>query len=110
MLGLFILYFLGKKFYELADEYDKNKWGFAILGVITYYGGAFVFGIVLGVLELLTETTWIETKSDLVLGLIAMPFGLLACYGLYYFLEKTWKKEIVLQKDTRIEQIGKSEE
>ena len=34
MLGLVLLYWIGKYFYKLAEEYDKSKWGFAILGLV----------------------------------------------------------------------------
>lgn len=107
MLGLVLLYFIGKKFYELADEYKMNKWGFAILGVVVYYAGAFIFGIALGVFAVITESDFLDTTNDLVLGIIAMPFGLLSCYGLYYYLEKTWKKQKPLE-DKMIDQIGNS--
>lgn len=105
MLGLVLLYFIGKKFYELADEYEKNKWGFAILGVIVYYLGAFVFGVVLGVFVVIMESDFLETTNNFILGIMALPFGILSCYGLYYYLEKTWKKQKPLQ-DKMIDQIG----
>ncbi len=44
MLGLFLLYFIGKIFYQLAEAHNKNKWVFAILGVIAYYAGTFLGG------------------------------------------------------------------
>lgn len=105
MLGLVLLYFIGKKFYELADEYEKNKWGFAILGIIVYYLGAFVFVAVLGVFVVIMESDFLETTNNFIVGIMALPFGILSCYGLYYYLEKTWKKQNPL-RDKMIDQIG----
>ena len=34
MLGLLLIYFIGKYFYDLAAEFEKNKWLYAILGVV----------------------------------------------------------------------------
>ncbi|TDN87659.1 hypothetical protein DET49_111107 [Salegentibacter sp. 24] len=37
MLGLLLLYWIGKYHYRLAGEYDKSQWGFTILGIVAYY-------------------------------------------------------------------------
>ncbi|MGG8495574.1 hypothetical protein ACQY1Q_04090 [Tenacibaculum sp. TC6] len=107
MLGLLLLYFIGKKFYELAGNYNKNEWGYAILGVATYYVGAFIFGILLGVLMLILESDWLDTANKFQLALVELPVGILSCYILYVFLEKMWKKEKPPQ-DNMIDQIGNS--
>jgi hypothetical protein len=86
MLGILLIYFIGKPFYDLAAHYDKSQWGFAILGVVAYYVGTFVMGFVLGILY--PET--IETMNNLLLGLIALPLGLLFSWLLYKFLENRW--------------------
>lgn len=108
MLGLVLLYFIGKKFYELAEEYNKHKWGIAILGVATYYTSAFIFGMLLGVFLMLIESNFLETANDLLLGLIAAPFGILGCYVLYKGLEKNWKKNKPMNNGSLIDQIGES--
>ncbi|RBW58228.1 hypothetical protein [Tenacibaculum sp. E3R01] len=107
MLWLVLLYFIGKKFYELADDYKKNKWGFGVLGVVTYFIGFFISAAIIGVTVVIAGSDFLETINDFVLELILMPFGLLSCYGLYYYLEKTWKKQKPLE-DKLIDQIGNS--
>jgi hypothetical protein len=89
MLGIILIYFIGKPFYDLALHHDKSRWGFAILGVVAYYVGTFVMGIILGILS--PET--IETMNNLLLGLIALPLGLLFAWILYKFLENKWSKD-----------------
>ena len=37
----------------------------------------------------------IENMDDLVLGFIAMPAGLLACWGVYRLLKKRWEQEVL---------------
>jgi len=101
MLGLLLIYFIGKKFYDLALEFEKSEWGFAILGVVVYYAGTFVAGFVIGIWNL----DAIETMSDITLGLIALPFGVLSCVGLYYFLNNSWKKNKVVN-NSDIDEIG----
>lgn len=92
MLGLLLIYFIGKYYYDLAINHGKNKWAFALLGVATYYVGTFVGGLVIGIgIELWGETS-VDDMSSLVLGLIALPFGLAACTGLYYILKMSWKE------------------
>lgn len=101
MLGLILIYWIGKKFYKLAEEYDKSQWVFAILSIVVYYAVSIVFATVL----LLILDSYSSTLNDHVLGLIAMPFGLLACYLLYTYLEKTWKKNDP-RKNNMIDEIG----
>ena len=51
MLGILIIYFFGKRFYNLSEEYNQNKWLYAILSAVVYYAGTFMGGIVLGLLH-----------------------------------------------------------
>jgi len=92
MLGLFLIYFIGKSYFDLAVKHDKNKWLYALLGVIAYYAGEFIFAILYVVYLGFTDPIAIETINESLLGIISVPFGLLSCWGLYKFLEKKWNK------------------
>ncbi|GAB5400405.1 MAG: hypothetical protein Aureis2KO_19900 [Aureisphaera sp.] len=107
MLGLVLIYFIGKNFYTLAEKHNRSKWGFAVLGVVSYYAGAFIFGILLGIYIELWGSMSIDDYSDLALGFMAMPFGILTCIGLYQILKRIWKKETKVDEDL-IDDIGKS--
>ncbi|MEZ4829954.1 MAG: hypothetical protein R3C61_27280 [Bacteroidia bacterium] len=107
MLGLILIYFIGKYFYELADDHNKSKWGFAILGVVSYYAGTIIGGSVIGIIYGLTGNMPDDTDTFL-LGLLAIPVGLLTCVGLYFLLKKMWSKEEI-QKEDLIDQIGAEE-
>ena len=39
--ALIFIIIAGKYFMQLAEQYGKSKWGYAALGIISYYGGAF---------------------------------------------------------------------
>jgi hypothetical protein len=93
MIGLLLIYFIGKSFYQLAFDYDKNVWAFAILGVIFYYGGTFIGGFILGIIGAFLGSNFVETIPKIMLSLISMPFGLLVCWGSYKLLENQWDKK-----------------
>ncbi len=94
MLGLLLLYFIGKYFYDLAGSYGKPKWGYAILGIISYYAGTFIGGLVIGFVYVQTSDPMaIDGIPDLALGLLVLPFGLAACWVLYTLLKRHWDKE-----------------
>lgn len=106
MLGLFLLYFIGKAFYTLAKEFDKSKWGYAVLGIISYYAGTFIAGftiILLIELGLISDLT-LDDVSDTGLSVVAFPFGLLASWGLHKILRRQWsshsKQEAVQALDS----------
>ena len=107
MLGFILIFFIGKYFYQLAEEYQQNKWLYAIIGVVSYYVGTFIAGILIGILYVLiaNDLSGLENTPDIVLSLMALPFGLLSCWGLYTILKKQWKKNIV-KPENEIAQIG----
>ncbi|WP_397446063.1 hypothetical protein [Polaribacter sp. R77954] len=108
MLSVILLYWIGKYFYKLADEYNKSKWGYGILGIVIFYAGFFLFGFgIIFIAEVVSEGST-DIFSDTLLGFIMMPFGVLSCYVLYKYLEKTWNKNDP-RKNNMIDQIGKQE-
>ncbi|ULC58871.1 hypothetical protein MBM09_13245 [Flaviramulus sp. BrNp1-15] len=107
MLGLLLIYFIGKRFYDLSVEYNQNKWLFAILSVVVYYAAGFVFGIVLAILDLYVFNWGIDWDNNFGINLLGLPVGLLAVWGFYMVLENKWKKTVVLVKD-EIQDIGKN--
>lgn len=105
MLGILLIYFIGRYFYRLAEEFNQNKWLYAILGIVTYYVGTFVGGIILAIFDefLTMEINW---ENNFTLGLIALPFGIALTYLFYYLLKRKWEKSITIIKD-EIQDIGK---
>ncbi len=92
MLGLLLIYFIGKAFYDLALKYEKNKWVFAVLGVVTYYVGTIGGGFLLGLAHIMGWMN-INDISDIALGLMAIPIGLLFVVALYQILKRNWKSQ-----------------
>jgi FtsH-binding integral membrane protein len=90
MLGLLLVYFIGKYFYQLAFEHNRSKWGYAILGVVVYYSTTLLAGIVIAYayFEFVDET--IERGIEMLLSILTVPFGILGAYILYKKLEKNW--------------------
>jgi len=89
MIGLFLIYWIGKSFYELAHEHDKSRWGFAIVGVIGYYTGIIIAEVIL---VFLVEDGVLDIKRY-VSGILSLPVGLLTCWLLYRFLKSQWSKQ-----------------
>jgi len=104
MLGIILIYFLGKAFYDLAVSYDKHqyKWGYAILAVACYYAGAIIGGIALVILYELFGMGNMDDLSDRLVGLLAVPFGLLTCWIAYRVLERRWGNQIIKNSDNDI--------
>ena len=91
MLGIILIYFLGKAYYDLAGQFDKTQWGSAIFGVITYYVGTFIIGVAIYVGFDLFSTEGIVNED--VLSLMSVPGGLFACWAAYQLLERHWINE-----------------
>lgn len=108
MLGLLLIFFIGRYFYRLAEDYAQNKWLFAFLGIVMYYAAGIVFGVALGLMDLIFGWN-LDFDNMFGINLLGIPIGIAACYGFYVLLEKKWKKSVILVKD-EIEDIGKTAE
>jgi hypothetical protein len=95
MFGIFLLYFIGKAFYTLAQEHQKNKWGFAIAGVVSYYAGIIIGEILIALVYELVLNGSVDSISDIALSLMALPIGIASCWGLYTLLKRNWSKSTI---------------
>jgi len=83
----------------LAKEYVKNKVGYAIIGVVSYYGGQFLAGMLIYVLIDFFGITAIDENNKMVIGLLGLPIGILTCFIVYKMLSKRIHHEEVLTSD-----------
>ena len=95
MLGILLIYWIGKYFYQLAEKFNQNKWLYAIFGILLGIGDA-IFDL------------GINFEENLGLDLLGIPIGALACYLFYLLLEKVWKRDVVIGTDS-IQDIGNPE-
>lgn len=101
MLALVFIFFLGRSFYKLAELYGRSKWGYGILGVVIYYAGLMLGGLIVGVfyaiyigLENIENFDAAVDRNSTFLGLLAIPFALLSCWLAYKFLESRFKRSL----------------
>ena len=90
MIGILVLIFIGRSFYKLAVDFErKNTWLYPVIGIVSYYGGSILAGIVIAVIL----TVMNKPIDEATLGLAGIPFGIGICWGLYAILKYNWKKE-----------------
>ncbi|MFT5479943.1 MAG: hypothetical protein ACI9UJ_001498 [bacterium] len=102
MIGLILVFFAGKFYYDLAKEYGKSKWGFAFIGVVTYYGGQ-VIGVALTFVFM--DFLSIDPNQRFLLSLLALPFGILSAFILYKILSKRLRTKHVTNREDVIDDI-----
>lgn len=105
MLGILLIYFIGKRFYDLAFEFDKNKWLYAILGIMTYYATGAIFILLIALLDVYIYEWNFDWDSSVGMNLLVVPSGLLGTYALYIVFKNNWKKSTVVIID-EIDDIG----
>ena len=91
MLGLLVLFFIGKAFFNLAKKHHRNKWLFAVLGIAVCYGMIIIGGIIVVLIAVELGNESILNLSDALLGLMGVPIGLLSAWLFYYLLRKNWE-------------------
>jgi len=92
MIGLLLIYFIGKYFYNLAKKYNKRKWGYALLGIGFYYAGTILGAALLGLVLALGLNKSLDEYSSLAVGFMSLPFGILSCWGMYQLLKRKLQK------------------
>ncbi|MFK7757239.1 MAG: hypothetical protein AB8B53_09945 [Flavobacteriales bacterium] len=90
MLGLILIYFLGKAFYDLAAEHGRSRWGTAISGVCFYIALQVLFVVVL-----IFVVDSFETINTFLIDIIGIGVGALAAYILYQYLKFKWENQPV---------------
>ena len=95
MIGFLLLYWIGKHHYTLAIKYDKNKWTYSILGVITYYAGMLIASFIIGIIAEIYSPGFLDSVNENIFSIFMIPFGLLTSYLLYKYLDKKWQKNIL---------------
>ncbi len=108
MLGLLFIYFIGKYFYKLAEEYKQNKWLFAILSIVVYYAGTAIVGAIIGILSLIFGFH-VDWNDELLMVLIALPSGFGSCWLFYYLLKRNWQGKVQIETES-IDSIGKEDD
>ena len=93
MLGLILIYFVGKAYYELAKKYNKTAWLYAVLGVVSYYAGivAAVFSFIY--YQAYVNNHIIDESEDMKYSLMSIPVGVVICLAFYQILKYNWKKK-----------------
>jgi amino acid permease len=92
ILGFILIFVTGRAFYQLAHEYGKNTWGYAIAGVVSYYAVTIVSAFVLAIIVELFSPGTITESNEKFFGYLAIPFGVLACWGFYKWLKSSWER------------------
>lgn len=102
MLGILLLIFLGRAFYKLAFDYEKdNKWLYPVLAIVTFYAGTFIAGLVIGLIYLVNGSP-VDTLDEFLLTIIGIAVGACFCWGLYAILKYNWEKNAKLNPNSNI--------
>jgi hypothetical protein len=88
MLGIILIYYLGKQFYTLAQAHQRNKWGYAIAGILSYYASTIIglIIIIVGIGSLFPDL--IDPIPEYTYDLIGIPFGLFGTWLFYQYLKQ----------------------
>lgn len=105
MLGLLLIYSVGKQFYDLAKKHNRSGWLFAILGILTYYASQFILGILIGVIFVITDQP-ISPDMDVWFTIGGIVLGAGITYLFYQLLKRQWtKKPVVIERDDLLDNV-----
>ncbi|SFT87608.1 hypothetical protein SAMN05216474_2836 [Lishizhenia tianjinensis] len=103
ILGLLLLYFIGKRFATLAEDHQKNKWLFAILGALSYYVGSFIGGIFIALIFMASGSLDdLNGLGEIQYTIISLVFGIGTTVGFYQLLKYLWGKNQTRSTDVTL--------
>lgn len=102
-LGYILLFYIGFYFYRLAENHNKNKWLFAIIGIGTYFFGIIAYPLYLRFFK----SEDIEDFDISSISLKSFLIGLICVFFLFQILSLVWsRKKKVNNKE--IDKIGRN--
>jgi hypothetical protein len=101
ILIFFNFCWIGDKYFNLANTYERPKWIWAIFGVISSFIAFKVLIRMLFVLTLGVFDIWID-KAELIVLLVVTVFQFIALK----YLKNRWESEIYEHDNDTIEDIG----
>ena len=87
MLGIFLIYYIGKSFYQLANIYHKSPWGFAFAGLGVFYGAQISSGVLMYLFLDLGDMDSLDTRG---LDFMSAIVGGGITYFFYQYLKNKW--------------------
>lgn len=89
ILGYILLFYIGFYYYRLAENHNKNKWLYVILGVILYFIGLIGYTFFV---KFLTNKKYDEL--DIVMVSIKAVFtGVLVVFIVFQILDTVWERK-----------------
>jgi len=103
MLSIFLIYWIGRKFYDLALLHHRSKWGWAIFGIVIYYVSQLIIGMLIGIVapDLLNST-----GGTFLINILGIGIGLGVWFIVFKLLEKSWGDNDYKRGETAINAIG----
>jgi len=101
-LGYVFLCYVGFYFFRLAENHNKNKWVFSLVGLATFFIGYFMYVLYFRVfiLEEFSEFSLVE------IGYKAFLTGIFITFLLFRLLSFVWDRK-KLQNNNEVDKIGK---
>ncbi len=90
MLSLLFILFVARAFYFMAEHYHRNKWGYAVVGLISFY---------VGVIPVTLAFIGAGVKDPLLISVASVPVGIVTCRLTYVYLRKQWRETPVVPRD-----------
>lgn len=92
MLSIFLIYFIGRSYAELAKIHGKSKWLFGILGIVVFYAGYFLTAFIIGILAHFSSNINNSITEEFSLTILGLLLGILTCWIFYKILKRNWSK------------------
>ena len=97
-----LLFYIGFYFYRLAENHNKNKWVFGILGIGIYFIGLFIYPMYARFFSELE----VEELEVVIVSLKSFLIGLLFVFISFQILSIVWSRKRKIAKN-EIDKIGK---
>ncbi|MFT6244027.1 MAG: protein-S-isoprenylcysteine O-methyltransferase Ste14 [Salibacteraceae bacterium] len=94
MLGLLIIYWVGKWYFTLAEKHNKSKWLYAVLGALVYVTILITSPFLVVLIAFLVGADGTLELPQITLSLMGILIGLIATWALRAILKRQWENTL----------------
>ncbi|CAM1368000.1 conserved membrane protein of unknown function [Tenacibaculum soleae] len=88
VFGYILLFYVGFYFYRLAENYNRNKWLYAFLGLVFFFIGCFGYVMYVRFFEM----DEIQGFDIAMISIKSVGMGILFSFVMFHFIDFIWKK------------------
>ena len=103
MLSIIIAIVVARQFMSAAEKFNRTKWLWAVIGVVTFIGSQLLMGVILGLFFLSDGD--LDVGNSLAINLVGLALGTGIAFLVLYLMKNNAEKNPTVNEDALLDQF-----